>query len=120
MLKCELVIWPPASIDKFDFTFLLDHWSGLFSSFRLIILEAEMALPELTLRSLKARPLLLPLKRPVVARMATIESWPLILIDLETEEGFVGRAYLEPYVPKSMNYLVPALHDMGEMLKASE
>ena len=76
-----------------------------------------MALPQLTLRSLKARPLLLPLKRPVVARIATIESWPLILIDLETEEGVVGRAYLEPYVPKSMNYLVPALHDMGEMLK---
>ena len=76
-----------------------------------------MALPQLTLRSLKARPLLLPLKRPVVARIATIDSWPLILIDLETEEGVVGRAYLEPYVPKSMNYLVPALHDMGEMLK---
>ena len=51
-----------------------------------------MALPELTLRSLKARPLLLPLKRPVVARIATIDSWPLILIDLETEEGVVGRA----------------------------
>ena len=42
--------------------------------------------------------------------------WPIILIDLQTEEGVVGRAYLEPYVPKAMKYLVPALHDMGEML----
>ena len=76
-----------------------------------------MALPKLTLKSLNARPLMLPLKRPVVARIATIESWPVILIDLETEEGISGRAYLEPYIPKSMKYLVPALHDMGDMLK---
>ena len=40
----------------------------------------------------------------------------MILIDLQTEEGVVGRAYLEPYVPKAMKYLVPALHDLGEML----
>jgi mandelate racemase len=39
----------------------------------------------------------------------------MILIDLQTEEG-VGRAYFEPYVPKAMKYLVPALHDLGEML----
>ena len=63
-----------------------------------------MALPKLTLKSLNARPLMLPLKRPVVARIATIESWPVILIDLETEEGICGRAYLEPYIPKSMKY----------------
>jgi len=29
----------------------------------------------------------------------------------------VGRAYLEPYITKSMRYLVPALHDLSEMLK---
>ena len=28
-----------------------------------------------------------------------------------------GRAYLEPYVVKSMRYLVPALEDMGDMLQ---
>ena len=73
--------------------------------------------PTLTFRSLRARPVLLELERPVVARIATIPHWPLILIDLETEEGVTGRAYLEPYVPKSMRYLVPALHDLGDMLK---
>jgi mandelate racemase len=59
----------------------------------------------------------LKLKRPVVARIATITDWPLILIDLYTEEGVVGRSYLEPYTVKSMRYLIPALHDFGEMLK---
>ena len=45
-----------------------------------------MEFPSLTLKSLTARSLLLPMKRPVVARIATISSWPVILIDLETEE----------------------------------
>jgi len=76
-----------------------------------------MQLETLTLRAIEARPVLLTQKRPVVARIATIETWPLILIDLHTEEGVTGRAYLEPYVPKAMRYLVPALDDLGEMLK---
>lgn len=71
----------------------------------------------LTLRRLVARPVVLKLDRPVVARIATMTDWPLILIDLETEEGIVGRSYLEPYTPKAMRYLVPALQDLGEMLK---
>jgi len=71
----------------------------------------------LTIRSLTARPVLLTLERPVVARIATITEWPLILIDLLTEEGIVGRSYLEPYTPKTMRYLVPALHDLGDLLK---
>jgi mandelate racemase len=76
-----------------------------------------MSFETLTLKSIRARPVVLKLKRPVVARIATLTDWPLILIDLYTEEGVIGRAYLEPYIPKSMRYLIPALHDLGEMLK---
>jgi mandelate racemase len=61
--------------------------------------------------------MVLKLKRSVVARIATITDWPLILIDLETEEGVTGRAYLEPYLPKAMKYLLPALSDLGALLK---
>ncbi len=71
----------------------------------------------LTFHSVDVRAVVLKLKRPVVARIATITDWPLILIDLKTEEGIVGRTYLEPYIVKSMDYLVPALRDMGAMLK---
>jgi mandelate racemase len=76
-----------------------------------------MSHPTLTLRSLVARPVVLKLKRPVVTRIATISEWPLILIDLLTEEGIIGRSYLEPYLVRSMRYIVPALHDFGAMLK---
>jgi mandelate racemase len=71
----------------------------------------------LTLKSITARPVVLKLKRPVVARIGTITDWPLILIDLYTEEGIVGRSYLEPYITKSMRYLVPAIDDLGAQLK---
>lgn len=71
----------------------------------------------LTFRSVTARPVQLSLERPVVARIATIIEWPLILIDLHTEEGIVGHSYLEPYTPKAMRYLVPALYDLADALK---
>jgi mandelate racemase len=76
-----------------------------------------MARTALTLSSISARPVILKLARPVVARIATITDWPLILIDLRTQEGVIGRSYLEPYIVKSMRYLLPALRDLGEMLK---
>src|SRR2546427_3936498 len=79
-----------------------------------------MQLAKMTLKSLRARAVVLKLKRPVVARIATITDWPLILIDLFTEEGIVGRSYLEPYTPKTMRYLIPALHDLGDMLKGHQ
>jgi mandelate racemase len=71
----------------------------------------------LTVREITARPIVLKLKRPVVARIATITEWPIILVDLLTEEGIIGRSYLEPYIVRSMRYLVPALNDLGAVLK---
>jgi mandelate racemase len=76
-----------------------------------------MTLHHLTMTGIEARPVLLELQRPIVARIATITHWPLVLIDLHTAEGVTGRSYLEPYLPKSMRYLVPALHDLGELFK---
>jgi mandelate racemase len=71
----------------------------------------------LTVRGITTRAVVVKLRRPVVARIATITDWPLILIDLLTEEGVVGHSYLEPYLVKSMRYLMPALNDLGTMLK---
>jgi mandelate racemase len=78
-----------------------------------------MQVEKLTFKSLTARPVVLKLKRPVVARIATITEWPLILIDLHTEEGVTGRSYLEPYLVKSMRYLIPALNDLAAMFQGA-
>jgi mandelate racemase len=76
-----------------------------------------MPFQPLTFRNISATPIVVKLKRPVVARIATITDWPLILIDLHTEEGVVGRSYLEPYTTKTLKYLIPALYDLGDMFK---
>jgi mandelate racemase len=73
--------------------------------------------PALTVRRLTATPVVLQLARSIVARIATITEWPVILVNLETEEGIIGRSYLEPYVARAMRYLVPALHDHGELFR---
>jgi mandelate racemase len=76
-----------------------------------------MHISALKIKGIRARAVVLKLKRPVVARIATITDWPLILIDLYTDEGVVGRSYLEPYTVKTMRYLIPALQDLGELIK---
>lgn len=79
--------------------------------------ERLAKLSRLTIKGLRARAVVLKLKRPIVARIATITDWPVILLDLETEDGIVGRSYLEPYLTKAARYLVPALQDLGELLR---
>src|SRR5688572_21562539 len=76
-----------------------------------------MQQPALTFRSIKARAVVLKLNRPIVARIVAITDWPLILIDLETEEGIVGRSYIAPYTVKAVKYLVPAIRDFGDLFK---
>src|SRR5689334_25428522 len=71
----------------------------------------------LTLRSIRARAVVVKLRRPIVARIMTITDWPLILIDLETEEGITGRSYIGPYEARFAKYLLPVLDDFGELFK---
>ena len=59
------------------------------------------------------RPVLVPLRRPVVSKVGLFDQWPLILIDLHTEEGIVGRSYLEPYLTHSARTSSPPIHDLA-------
>jgi mandelate racemase len=68
---------------------------------------------KLTLERVEVRPVLVPLRRPVVSRVGLYEEWPLILIDLHTVEGVVGRSYLAPYLKQAVRYIVPAIEDLA-------
>jgi mandelate racemase len=74
----------------------------------------------LTIKCIKARPLVLKLERPIVAKIATITDWPVILVDLYTNEGVVGHSYIEPYAPQAMKYIIAALEDFSELLKGHQ
>jgi mandelate racemase len=72
---------------------------------------------QLTLKSVRARPVVVPLKRPVVSKVGLFRDWPLILIDLYTNEGVVGHSYLEPYLVQSSRYIVPVIEDLADAAK---
>jgi L-alanine-DL-glutamate epimerase-like enolase superfamily enzyme len=71
------------------------------------------AMPErLTLKSARVRSVSVPLRRPVVSKVGLFTEWPLIVIDLYTNEGVVGHSYLEPYLKNSSRYIIPAIEDL--------
>lgn len=72
-----------------------------------------MKLEPLTYQSVEARPVLVPLRRPIISKVGAFDQWPLILIDLHTREGIVGRSYLEPYLKQAAKYIVPAIRDLA-------
>jgi mandelate racemase len=71
----------------------------------------------LTLKSVRIRPVVVPLKRPVVSKVGLFREWPMILIDLYTNEGVVGHSYLEPYLRQSLRYIIPAIEDLAAAAK---
>ena len=71
----------------------------------------------LTFKKIVSRPVVVKLKRPIKAKIATIDDWPLVVIDLYTNEGIVGTSYLQPYLVKSLKYIVPMIDDFNELLR---
>ncbi len=69
---------------------------------------------KLTFRSVRVRPVVVPLQRPIVSKVGEFHDWPLILIDLYTNEGVVGHSYLEPYLKSAARYLVPLIDDLAQ------
>jgi mandelate racemase len=59
-----------------------------------------------TLRAVRARPVLVPLRRPIIAGIGRFDRWPLVLIDVEISDGVVGSAYLAPYRANVMPAIV--------------
>src|SRR3989304_540500 len=55
-------------------------------------------LPPLTVRAIRATPVEVPLKCVLGTSMGAGRQAPLLLIDLETEEGVTGRSYLFCYL----------------------
>ncbi len=75
--------------------------------------------PQLTLHSIKLRVLSVPLRRPIVSNptVGKYTEWPFILVDLITNEGVIGRSYLEPYVLKSTEYILPGILAIAEAIR---
>ena len=75
-----------------------------------------MAVNDLTIRDIRARAVVAPLKRPVRTAVGTIPSAPLVLIDVLTEHGTSGR-YIFAYTATALDPLVRSVSDIAAELK---
>ena len=71
--------------------------------------QPALTLPPLTLKGVRLRAVSAPMRRPLHTRVAVFKSAPLLLIDIETEEGVTGSAYLFGYLPDGPKYMAPLI-----------
>jgi len=72
------------------------------------------------IRNLRLRAVAAPMKRPLATSIASVTVAPLLLIDLETDDGIVGRSYLFALAKHHLPPLAKLLEAMAEMVKGDE
>lgn len=71
----------------------------------------------LTLRDVKTRGIRVPLRFALGTSAAIVTKVPLLLVDLATEEGPTGRAYLFCYTPSGARAVAGHVHEAVELAK---
>jgi len=74
-------------------------------------------IPALTVRAIKATPVEVPLNFVLGTSQGAIRQAPLLLIDLETEEGVTGRSYLFCYLRAAAPAIVSLLGEVEAVTK---
>ncbi|MEM8795387.1 MAG: enolase C-terminal domain-like protein [Pseudomonadota bacterium] len=69
------------------------------------------------MKRVRVRAVSVPLKRPIVSKVGLFDRWPVVLIDLEMDDGVIGTSYLEPYLHNAARYVAPAIHDLVDAFK---
>jgi mandelate racemase len=70
----------------------------------------------LTIESVAARAVDLPLERPVETAAGVMATTPLVLIDIRTREGVTGRSYVRCYTPLALEPLARLIGGVGAAL----
>jgi len=76
-----------------------------------------MSTPRLTIRNVRAVAVLIPMTYVLGTSAAAVRSAPLLLVDLETEEGVTGRSYLFCYRPAAAPAITTLLGDVLSVVK---
>ena len=76
-----------------------------------------MSQPRLTLRAIRARGVNVPMKLPLGTSAGTLRSAALLLVDVETEEGAAGHAYLFCYLPAAAAAIAAILGEIERTAK---
>jgi mandelate racemase len=73
--------------------------------------------PALTIRALDLRTVLVPLRRPLHTSGGVVAQAPLVLIDLQTDQGITGSTYLFCYTPLALAPVAQLLANLRPQLQ---
>jgi len=77
----------------------------------------QAKIPGLTVRAVKATPVEVPLNFVLGTSQQALRQVPLLLIDVETEEGITGRSYLFCYLRAAQPAIVSLLGEVENLAK---
>jgi mandelate racemase len=80
-------------------------------------MSIQPVLPVLTVRAIRATPVEVPLNFVLGTSQGALRQIPLLLIDLETEQGVTGRSYLFCYVPAAAAAIASLLGEVERITK---
>ena len=69
----------------------------------------------LTIHSVVATAVNVPMKRPLVTSVQTIRSAPMMLIDVQTHQGVTGHAYVFCYLPRMARAVRQVLEEISQV-----
>ncbi len=73
--------------------------------------------PALTLRAIRAVAVEVPMRFALGTSAAVVRAAPLLLVDVDTEEGVTGRAWLFCYVPAAASAIVSLLGEVERVVR---
>jgi mandelate racemase len=76
-----------------------------------------MNLPPLTVRAIRAVAVEVPMRHVLGTSQAVVRAAPLLLIDVETEEGITGHAYLFCYLPAAAAAIASFVGEIERLVK---
>ncbi len=68
------------------------------------------------LKAIEVRPVLVPLRRPLVVASGQVEHAPLIAVDLHGEAGAHGQGYIFTYTPAALGPTARLIEEIGRLL----
>lgn len=69
-----------------------------------------------TIRAIRARGVIVPMRRPLATAGGAVSKAPLALVDLETDQGVTGSAYVFCYTPLALAPTVALLGAVGDAI----
>jgi mandelate racemase len=80
-------------------------------------MNTQPQVPQLTIRAIRATPVEVPLNFVLGTSATAVRKAPLVLVDVETEEGVTGRSYLFCYLPAAAPAVISLLGEVERVAK---